>query len=122
MLRQGILSAVVASGLIGLISSAHADGAISFKDIEGRWCGEITDYVFTRDELTVEFHDGRDDRVLAIKGINTGVDKSNNGWIEFVWKERGNTVFADFTPNKREMAQQANVGGDNGPRRVFKRC
>jgi hypothetical protein len=59
---------------------------------------------------------------LDIEKINTGVDQDNNGWIEMQWKAGGNTVFMDFSADKREMAQTANVSGDKGPRRVFKRC
>lgn len=116
-------AATVAGVLLAASSSlALAEGAVEFKDIEGKWCGDLTNYHFSRSRLRVTFHSGRDDRVLAIEKINTGVDKTNNGWIEFIWEGKGNTVFADFSPNKREMVQQANVGGDNGPRRVFKRC
>ncbi len=104
------------------VTPARAEGAVEFKDIEGKWCGEISNYRFTRSKLTVDFHSDRDDRVMLIKKINTGIDKDQNGWIELQWEEGGNTVFADFTSDKRQMAQQANVGGDKGPKRIFKRC
>ena len=33
--------------------------ATTYKDIAGQWCGDVTDYVFAPDTLTVKFHDSR---------------------------------------------------------------
>ena len=43
----------------GWILTAEIADATTYKDIAGQWCGDVTDYVFTADTLTVKFHDGR---------------------------------------------------------------
>jgi hypothetical protein len=44
-----------------LLSAGAADSvdAVTYKDIAGQWCDDVTDYVFTPNTLTVKFHDGR---------------------------------------------------------------
>jgi hypothetical protein len=112
-------SLMVAVAAMSVFSSTEAVAAegITFENVQGRWCGDTSDYNFTRAQLTVTFHSGADKRILVVEKINTSQE-----WIEFVWKAGGNTVFADFSTNRRSMVQQANVGGDKGPQRIFKRC
>jgi hypothetical protein len=43
---------------IAVLLPTAAD-AVTYKDIAGQWCGDVTDYVFTPNTLTVKFHDGR---------------------------------------------------------------
>ena len=38
--------------------------ATTYEDIAGQWCGDVTDYVFTPDTLTVKFHDNRPANVV----------------------------------------------------------
>ena len=83
----------------GWILPAHIADATTYKDIAGQWCGDVTDYVFTPNTLTVKFHDGRP--------ANMFTDKESV------------TVFAEFVGNPTTMAQQQN--GDK-PRRSFHRC
>ena len=74
------------------------------EDIAGQWCGDVTDYVFTPDTLTVKFHDGRPDNVFKI----TKYTYTNNG-VRIDWlngDKESVTVFAEFGGNK--MAQQQN--------------
>jgi hypothetical protein len=40
--------------------------AMTYKDIAGQWCGEITDYVFAPNSLTVKFHDGTPAKAFKI--------------------------------------------------------
>ena len=40
--------------------------ATTYEDIAGQWCGDVTDYVFTPDTLTVKFHDNRPANVFKI--------------------------------------------------------
>lgn len=109
-----------AAATVGVMASlvAPVNGAepIVFEDILGKWCGEITNYVFTREKLTVYFHSGGT-RELRIQKINPGTT-----WLDLHWRESGNTVFGDFTPDKNVMFQFANTTGDKGPRRRFRRC
>ncbi len=100
-----------------LLSKPCRAETINFERIEGRWCGEVTDYKFTRKQLTVTFHQDGTHRVLDVERIEPG-----DGWINFIWKSGGNTVFSEFMRDGKSMAQDANKGGDKGPRREFKRC
>ena len=43
----------------GWIPTADIADATTYEDIAGQWCGDVTDYVFTPDTLTVKFHDDR---------------------------------------------------------------
>jgi hypothetical protein len=43
----------------GWILTADIANATTYEDIAGQWCGDVTDYVFTPNTLTVKFHDDR---------------------------------------------------------------
>ena len=51
-----------------MLSAGAADiaDATTYKDIAGQWCGDVTDYVFTPNSLTVKFHDTRPANVFKI--------------------------------------------------------
>jgi hypothetical protein len=89
-------------------------------DLMGKWCGDVSDYVFTRDKLTVQMHAGGT-RVLKIRSIDAG-----DGWVRVNWdmpdRKDPNTVFYDFNATRTRMAQHANDSGDMGPRYNYKRC
>ena len=57
-------------GLIALCAGWIVTGdiadATAYEDIAGQWCGDVTDYVFGPDTLTVKFHDDRPDNVFKI--------------------------------------------------------
>ena len=38
--------------------------ATTYEDIAGQWCGDVTDYVFAPNTLTVKFHDNRPANVV----------------------------------------------------------
>jgi hypothetical protein len=84
--------------------AANIADAMTYKDITGQWCGDVTDYVFTPNTLTVKFHDGRPANMFKI----TKYTYTNDSSV---------TVFAEFSGSK--MAQQEN---DDKPRRPFHRC
>jgi hypothetical protein len=46
--------------------AANIANAMTYKDIAGRWCGDVTDYVFTPNTLTVKFHNGRPPNMFKI--------------------------------------------------------
>jgi hypothetical protein len=81
-------------------------------------CGDVTDYVFTPNTLTVKFHDGRPANVFKITKYTYTNDSVRIDWLNGDGKESV-TVFAEFTGNTTTMAQQQN--GDK-PRRPFHRC
>src|SRR3974390_2669033 len=90
--------------------------ATTYEDIAGQWCGDVTDYVFTPDTLTVKFHDARPANVFKITKYNYANNSVRINWINGVGKE-SDTVFAEFSGGK--MAQQ---GSGDKPRRPFHRC
>ena len=51
-----------------LLSAGAADiaNATTYRHIAGQWCGDVTDYVFTPNMLTVKFHDARPANVFKI--------------------------------------------------------
>ena len=50
----------------GWIPMADIADATTYEDIVGQWCGDVTDYIFTPNTLTVKFHDGRPASVFKI--------------------------------------------------------
>jgi hypothetical protein len=51
---------------VGWILTADIANATTYEDIAGQWCGDVTDYVFAPNTLTVKFHDGRPANVFKI--------------------------------------------------------
>jgi hypothetical protein len=96
-------------------TAANAD-AMTYKDIAGQWCGDVTDYVFTPDTLTVKFHDSRPANVFKITKYTYTNNSVRIDWLNGEDKESV-TVFAEFSRSK--MAQQEN---DDKTRRPFHRC
>jgi hypothetical protein len=70
-----------------LIAADIAD-ATTYKDIAGQWCGDVTDYVFTPNALTVKFHDGRSDNVFKITKYNYTNDSVRIDWLTPLAKSR----------------------------------
>ena len=98
--------------------AANIADAMTYKDIAGQWCGDVTDYVFTPNTLTVKFHDGRPANIFKITKYTYTNDSVRIDWLNGSDKESV-TVFAEFLGNPTTMAQQQN--GDK-PRRSFHRC
>jgi len=48
------------------VGAAEIADAATYKDIAGQWCGDVTDYAFTPNTLTVKFHNGRPANVFKI--------------------------------------------------------
>jgi len=103
-----------------LLSAGAADiaEATTYKDIAGQWCGDVTDYVFTPNTLTVKFHDGRRANVFKITKYTYTNDSVSIDWLNGAGKESV-TVFGEFIDSTSTMAQQQN---DDKPRRPFHRC
>jgi hypothetical protein len=109
---------LVAIAILLLVGAADIADAMTYKDIAGQWCGDVTDYVFTPDTLTVKFHDSRPANVFKITKYTYTNNSVRIDWINDAGKESV-TVFAEFVGNSTSMAQQQN--GDK-PRRSFHRC
>jgi hypothetical protein len=96
--------------------TADIADATTYEDIAGQWCGDVTDYVFAPDTLTVKFHDDRPANVFKITEYSYTNDSVRIAWLNDAGKE-SDTVFAEFSSSK--MAQQ---GHEDKPRRPFHRC
>jgi hypothetical protein len=46
----------------GWMLTADTAHATAYEDIAGQWCGDVTDYVFAPNTLTLKFHDGNAQR------------------------------------------------------------
>ncbi len=109
--RIAFLATVMSIGLAGEAA------ALAFKDISGKWCGLTTNYVFSRNSLTVTFHDRSPTRKFEVTSYDYLGDT-----IKMHWVSKGEKLFTDFSEfsaDNRTMAQQKN---DAGPRRPFRRC
>ena len=100
----------------GWILTADIANATTYEDIAGQWCGDVTDYVFTPNTLTVKFHYDRPANVFKITKYTYTNDSVCIDWLNDAGKESV-TIFAEFSG--RKMAQQEN---DDKPRRPFHRC
>ena len=100
----------------GWLLTADTAHTTAYEDIAGQWCGDVTDYVFAPNTLTVKFHDDRPANVFKITKYTYTDDSVHIDWLNADGKESV-MVFAEFGGNK--MAQQEN---DDKPRRAFHRC
>jgi hypothetical protein len=89
--------------------------ATVYEDIAGQWCGDLTDYVFAPNTLTVKFHDNRPNNGFKITKYTYANNSVSIDWLNGA--KESVTVFAEFSKSK--MAQQQNV---DKPRRAFHRC
>jgi hypothetical protein len=101
----------------GWIPTADIADATTYEDIAGQWCGDVTDYVFVPNTLTVKFHDDRPANVFKITKYTYTNDSVRINWLNGA--DELVMVFAEFSGNKTTMAQQEN---DDKPRRAFHRC
>jgi hypothetical protein len=97
-------------------SSTLTANATTYEDIAGQWCGDVTDYVFAPNTLTVKFHDARPANVFNIVKYTYTSNSVRIDWLNTDGKESV-TIFAEFSG--KAMAQQEN---DDKPRRAFRRC
>jgi hypothetical protein len=107
---------LVAIAILPSVGAADAANAMTYQDIAGQWCGDVTDYVFTPETLTVKFHDPRPGNVFKITKYSYTNDSVRIDWVNADGKGSV-TIFAEFSGSK--MAQQEN---DDKPRRSFHRC
>jgi hypothetical protein len=101
---------------VGWILTAGIANATTYEDIAGQWCGDVTDYVFAPDTLTVKFHDSRPENVFKVTKYTYANNSVHIDWLNADGKESV-MIFLEFSGSK--MAQQEN---DDKPRRPFHRC
>ena len=74
--------------LFGCWILSVADAA-TYEDIAGQWCGDVTDYVFAPNTLTVKFRDNRPNNVFKITKYTYANESVRINWINGVGKESG---------------------------------
>ena len=78
---------LVAIAILPLVGAADIADATAYKDIAGQWCGDVTDYVFTPDTLTVKFHDRRPANAFKITKYTYTDNSVRIDWINGADKE-----------------------------------
>ena len=78
MNKQTVALIALCAGWILTADTAHAT---TYEDIAGQWCGDVTDYIFTRDTLTVKFHDNRPANVFKITKYAYTDDSVRVHWL-----------------------------------------
>jgi hypothetical protein len=113
---------VLGVAMAALISHAAAARDISIGDIVGRWCGDQSNYTFSRTDMIVT---AKGDTTLT-HPPHWFIDKveATGNRIEVFWKPArpGNSTAFELAGNKRTLVQLPQSEGDKGPRRVFHRC
>jgi hypothetical protein len=89
------LPSLVAIAILSSVGAADSADAMTYKDIAGQWCSDVTDYVFTPDTLTVKFHDSRPANVFKITKYTYTNNSVRIDWLNDAGKESV-TVFAEF--------------------------
>jgi hypothetical protein len=108
--------------LAGLFVSPAVARDVSLDDLVGRWCGESSDYTFSKTQLSVVLHSGQKPKhgpVLKVAGAD-GKERR----IAVRWKPEkpGNSTEFELSANRRQLEQLPQSEGDKSPRRVFRRC
>ena len=114
---RGFCIGVAAAMALTIAGASAQIYDLTYANILGGWCGDTTDYMFTRSALTVTFHSDGSTRVLKVKNYEFSPTR-----INVIWLDGGNTIFGDYNRSRRSMAQLPNSEGDKGPRRPFHRC
>jgi len=100
--------------LAGLAGAAHA---LAFKNIAGKWCGETTNYTFSRDTLVVVFHDGSPTKRFKVTSY-----EYSGGNVTMHWLNKGEKLFTDFNEFSADGRTMVQIKNKVGPRRPFHRC
>jgi hypothetical protein len=111
---------IVTLFVIGTIQDA---AALGFSDIQGKWCGSISTYTFTRDQLIVHFYDRSPTAYFKVVKYEYTGDAIIVHWLRD--GEDRTTRFANFRAKGRQMTQQEAAQTcveESCPRRDFRRC
>ena len=94
---------LVAIAILPSVGAADSADAMTYKDIAGQWCGDVTNYVFAPDTLTVKFHDSRPANVFKITKYTYTNNSVRIDWLNDAGKESV-TDFAEFVGNSTTSA------------------
>jgi hypothetical protein len=116
ILRVSLSLAVVSA--VAVLAFVAPAAALSFSDLSGKWCGETTNYTFSRNQLTVTFHNGAPTRRFKVDSYDMLDDTIKMHWVD----GKGEKVFTDFSEFSRDRTYMAQQKNEVGPRRPFRRC
>ena len=108
---------ITASLAIAFAATAPA-AALSDADLLGNWCGRDSNYSFSRKVMIVTRPSDGERLVFDIVAFEPRDDRIAVSWQRADGKVV-RTEFAEFSPDRKQMAQLSNSGG---PRRAFRRC
>lgn len=119
---QSIAKMLLGVGIAALVSQAAAARDVTVGDLVGRWCGDKTNYTFSRTDMVVT--------PLGNSQLthppHWAIDKveANGSQIQVFWKPArpGNSTAFELGGNRRTLIQLPQTQGDKGPRRIFHRC
>ena len=123
-MRKLLLALAIASFAYDTSLAAN----LEIDDIIGNWCGDVSNYTFSRTQLSVAALDLRNLKngpVLTITKIEGRADQIDVHWLPV---KAGNFTRFELSPDKRLLIQLPNTNddgkviGDKGPRREFRRC
>jgi hypothetical protein len=119
---RSIAKLLLAVGIAALMSQAVAARDIAIGDIVGRWCGDQSNYTFSRTDMVVT----PVGNTQLTHPPHWMIDKveANGNRIQVFWKpvRPGNSTAFELGGDRRTLIQQPQTEGDKGPRRVFHRC
>ncbi len=110
-------AAILALTIAAALGTGDAARALTFEDIAGKWCGEVSSYVFAHDKLTVVLLSDNSQRIYPIDEY-----EYDDEAVTVTWKHGDDpfiTEFGEFSADHKSMVQLEN---DHGPRREFHRC
>jgi hypothetical protein len=119
---QSIAKMLLGLGTAALMSQAAMARDVTIGDLVGRWCGDKTNYTFSRTDMTVT--------PLGSSQLthppHWQIDKveAKDKQIQVFWKPArpGNSTAFELSSDKRTLIQLPQTEGDKGPRRVFHHC
>ena len=115
-LRLLPIAALVTIGVA--LSGAEPAVALTDADLLGNWCGKDSNYSFSRKVMIVTRPSDSERLVFDIVAFEPRDDRIAVSWQRSDGKVV-RTEFAEFSPDRKQMAQLSNSGG---PRREFRRC
>ncbi|HEY4921028.1 MAG TPA: hypothetical protein VII40_13060 [Xanthobacteraceae bacterium] len=115
-LRNAVLigTSVMAIGALSCTGAA----ALSFENINGKWCTQGGSEQFDKENLVAIVAATGDRRIYPIVSYDYQSDM-----IRVTWKnEKGENVHTDFSEFSRNGRRMVQVPNEVGPRREFYRC
>lgn len=104
------------AAILTTVCALHAY-AVSFENIAGKWCGEATNYTFSRDALVVGFVDGSPPTKFEVTSY-----EYSGGNVIMYWINKGQKTHTDFNEFSADGQTMVQNKANSSPRRPFHRC